>query len=189
MLRRPRSGRSPFLVSCSENRQIALVVACPAWESGKPDFGFPLFHPGHARLWECGNLAPWARFPRGRGKRGKAAFAFPRFPWTRHFHSPPPATSVRSPSVRRFALAAPQQYPSGRRQLPRPFGVAHFLRHRVQSRKAHPLLQVFLRLRQALPLLVWRRIVCLFVLPLPFAARVQAHRRESTRTMKVQVWV
>src|ERR1019366_6398801 len=132
--------------------------------------------------------APLARFPRGCEKRGKAAFAFPCFPWTRHFHSPS-RPSVRSPRVRRFALASPQQYPSGRSHLPRPFGVAHLLRHRVQSRKAHPLLQVFLRLRQALPLLVWRRIVCLFVLPLPFAARIQAHRREATRTMKVQVWV
>src|ERR1035441_7776988 len=93
------AGRSPFLVFGSENRQTAVVVACPAWESGKPDFGFPLSHPGHARLWECGNLAPLARFPRGCGKRGKAAFAFPRFPWTRHFHSPS-RPSVRSPRVR-----------------------------------------------------------------------------------------
>ena len=35
---------------------------------------------GEARLWECGNLAVLARFPRGGGKGGKAALAFPCFP-------------------------------------------------------------------------------------------------------------
>ena len=58
------------------------------WESGKPVFGFPLFHGREAGLWECGNLALFARFPRAGGKSGKAAFAFPRFPRARHFHSP-----------------------------------------------------------------------------------------------------
>src|ERR1700730_1096564 len=38
-------------------------------------------------LWECGNLAGFARFPRGGGKSGKPAFGFPLFPRTRHFHS------------------------------------------------------------------------------------------------------
>ena len=38
-------------------------------------------------LWECGNLAVFARFPRGGGKSGKAGFAFPRFPRARHFHN------------------------------------------------------------------------------------------------------
>ena len=85
---------------------------------------------GDARLWECGNLAPFARFPRGGGKRGKAACAFPLFPRHRHFHSPSrpgschgrgslPAPSriknfhnscrsrsLHRPSLRRFALAA-----------------------------------------------------------------------------------
>jgi hypothetical protein len=31
------------------------VVASHAWESGKPDFGFPLFHPGRSQavgMWE-----------------------------------------------------------------------------------------------------------------------------------------
>src|SRR5919109_4242060 len=59
------------------------------WESGKPAFGFPLFHRREAGLWECGNLAFFARFPRDGGKSGKAAFAFPLFPRARHFHSPP----------------------------------------------------------------------------------------------------
>src|SRR6202030_3670970 len=38
-------------------------------------------------LWECGNLAFFARFPRNGGKRGNPAFGFPRFPPFRHFHS------------------------------------------------------------------------------------------------------
>src|ERR1017187_3471130 len=48
--------------------------------------------------------------------------------------------SRRLPCVRRFALAAPQQGHSGGPHLPRPFGVAHRLRHCVQARKAHAFL-------------------------------------------------
>src|ERR1035438_7929041 len=50
------------------------------WESGKPVFGFPLFQPVSPALWECGNLAVWARFPRSWGRRGKPGFGFPRVP-------------------------------------------------------------------------------------------------------------
>src|SRR6266481_1519637 len=59
------------------------------WESGKPAFGFPLFHPpSSSKLWECGNLARFWRDSQGaRGKRGKPAFGFPRFPQPWHFHS------------------------------------------------------------------------------------------------------
>jgi len=59
------------------------------WESGKPAFGFPLFHPpSSSELWECGNLAGLWRDSQGtRGKRGKPACGFPRFPQDRHFHS------------------------------------------------------------------------------------------------------
>jgi hypothetical protein len=39
-------------------------------------------------LWKCGNLArSWRDFQGARGKRGKPAFGFPRFPQPRHFHS------------------------------------------------------------------------------------------------------
>src|SRR5450432_85541 len=38
-------------------------------------------------LWECGNLAARARFPRSCGKGGNPAFGFPGFPSLRHFHS------------------------------------------------------------------------------------------------------
>ena len=59
------------------------------WESGKPAFGFPLFHPpSSSELWECGNLAcSWRDLQGARGKSGKPAFGFPRFPQPRHFHS------------------------------------------------------------------------------------------------------
>jgi len=59
------------------------------WESGKPAFGFPLFHPpSWPKLWECGNLACcWRDFQGARGKSGKLAFGFPCFPQPRHFHS------------------------------------------------------------------------------------------------------
>ena len=59
------------------------------WESGKPAFGFPLFH--RPRRRRCGNVgispAVWRDFQGVRGKRGKPAFGFPRFPQPRHFHS------------------------------------------------------------------------------------------------------
>src|ERR1035438_6454343 len=58
------------MVFGSEKRQTAVVVACPAWESGKPDFGFPLSHPGHARLWECGISRLW-RDSQGAVERGE----------------------------------------------------------------------------------------------------------------------
>ena len=96
-MRRPRSGRLPFfgfwLSERRKNRRRERL-----WESGKPAFGFPLFHGREAGLWECGNLAFFARFPRGGGKRGKAAFAFPRFPRARHFHSPRPRYRKRGGS-------------------------------------------------------------------------------------------
>ena len=59
------------------------------WESGKPAFGFPLFHPPSSpELWECGNLAVfWRDFQGARGKSGKPALGFPHFPQPRHFHS------------------------------------------------------------------------------------------------------
>src|ERR1022692_4918160 len=46
------------------------------WESGKPAFGFPLFHPPSSpELWECGNLAGlWRDFQGARGKSGEACF-------------------------------------------------------------------------------------------------------------------
>jgi len=58
------------------------------WESGKPAFGFPLFHPPSSpELWECGNLAVFWRDSQGaRGKSGKPVFGFPCFPQPRHFH-------------------------------------------------------------------------------------------------------
>ena len=59
------------------------------WESGKPAFGFPLFHPpSPPELWKCGNRAAfWRDFQGARGKSGKPVFGFPRFPQFRHFHS------------------------------------------------------------------------------------------------------
>src|SRR5580698_6333241 len=55
MRRRPRSGRVAFLYFGPEDKETRAVVASPAWESGKPDFGFPLFHPGRCQavgMWE-----------------------------------------------------------------------------------------------------------------------------------------
>src|SRR5712692_3648985 len=101
-------------------KQTGVVIADRVWKSGKPAFGFPLFHRGPPPLWECGNLALCARFPRGCGKRGKPAFGFPRFPQPRHFHSgllviiPLASRSGTGPEVHiwPFASAAPPRYHS-----------------------------------------------------------------------------
>ena len=55
----------------------------------KTCFWFSTFPPpSSSKLWECGNLARLWRDSQGaRGKRGKPAFGFPRFPQPRHFHS------------------------------------------------------------------------------------------------------
>ena len=85
-MERSRSGRLPFFGFWRFKKRTG--DGCERlWESGKPAFGFPLSHDREAGLWECGNLAPSARFPRDGGRRGKAAFAFPRLPRARHFHS------------------------------------------------------------------------------------------------------
>src|SRR5690348_9304613 len=46
------------------------------WESGKRDFGFPLFHCA-SRLRECGNRVAISK---GCGRGGKPGFGFPRRP-------------------------------------------------------------------------------------------------------------
>src|SRR5882672_4147376 len=95
MRRRPRSGRLPFLVFRFSDRE--QVVVASGW--GKVGNLFLVFHfplvakPGR---WECGNLAPLARFPRDGGKSGKAVFAFPLFPRARHFHGPVCSTGFSS---------------------------------------------------------------------------------------------
>jgi PAS fold len=68
---------------------LVLKYHSGRWESGKPAFGFPLFHPPSSpELWKCGNLAClWRDFQGARGKSGKPAVGFPRFPQPRHFHS------------------------------------------------------------------------------------------------------
>ena len=61
------------------------------WESGKPAFGFPLFHPPSSpELWECGNLAGcWRDFQVGSWEEWEAGFlAF------HAFHSPGISTAL-----------------------------------------------------------------------------------------------
>ena len=84
------------------------------WESGKPAFGFPLFHSASPELWECGTLACcWRDFQGARRKRGKPAFGFPRFPQPRHFHSSP-EPGCRPRPLRAFSPAPPSPLPAAR---------------------------------------------------------------------------
>src|SRR5258708_2198214 len=64
---------SPSRVACGKVGNLILV--------------FHFSRRGPPELWECGNLAGLARFPRGGGKSGKPVFGFPLLPRTRHFHS------------------------------------------------------------------------------------------------------
>src|SRR6266851_5203948 len=64
---------SPSRAACGKVGNLGLV--------------FHFSRRGPPELWECGNLAGLARFPRGGGKSGKPGFGFPLFPPPRHFHS------------------------------------------------------------------------------------------------------
>src|SRR2546428_11624084 len=59
------------------------------WESGKPAFGFPLFH--RPRRRHCGNVGispALGEISKGLVERvGSLLFGFPLFPQSRHFHS------------------------------------------------------------------------------------------------------
>jgi len=63
------AARLPFLVGFERQNN--------KWESGKPAFGFPLFHAaqGFVGMWES-----QLRFPRAVENEGKPGFGFPRFP-------------------------------------------------------------------------------------------------------------
>ena len=161
MRRRPRSGRSPFLVFGSKSGQTVAVVASPAWESGKPDFGFPLFHPGRCQavgMWES---RAFCEISKGRWKERESCLCFsslstappfpqpfPRLPSDsfapgvkpdKEFHNSSRLQFHRL-SLRHFAVAASQQCPSGCHHRPRPFRVAALARHFVHARDAHPCL-------------------------------------------------
>ena len=66
------------------------MVARPGWESGKPAFGFPLFHPPSSpELWKCGNLArSWRDFQGAVERGGSLLLAF------HAFHSPGISTAL-----------------------------------------------------------------------------------------------
>src|SRR5713226_1314729 len=93
---------------CVSSLLPEAVGAVGKWE---PLFGFH-FSTGHISAsfsrssppiqqqperWECGNLAPLARFPGSRGKNGNPAFGFPFFP-----HSG--ISTARPPPASRFIL-------------------------------------------------------------------------------------
>jgi hypothetical protein len=84
---RTRSGRLPFFGLWFLRRETGSSSRAPRGKVGNLPWVFHFPIRGEAELWECGNLARWARFPRDGGKRGKAVLAFPRFPRARHFHS------------------------------------------------------------------------------------------------------
>ena len=132
------------------------------WESGKPAFGFPLFHPPSSpALGKCGNLACCWRDSQGaRGNSGKPVFGFPRFPQPRHFHSA--LLSLCFPALRQ------------QRQLrflhpPRGFGVAPGGGLPLQHSGGDSFFQVFLPTLYRRELLVGRSIILVTVGPLALA--------------------
>src|SRR5580658_4358391 len=88
-MRRPRSGRLPFLGFGFEETDLVVVVACAAWKSGKPGFGFPLFHPAHAGavgMWESRGVG---EISKGRWEVWETGF------WVSHtFHRPGISTAL-----------------------------------------------------------------------------------------------
>ena len=149
------------------------------WESGKPDFGFPLSHPpSSSAQWKCGNPAGcWRDFQGARGKRGKPAFGFPRFPQHRHFHG----------ACFSWFAATPQQFQLVFLHPPRCLRVAHFRCLSLQHLRCDPILQALLPGRQRLELLVWSPIVLVAVRPFALASAVDRDRGIAARTMEVQL--
>ena len=97
----PRAGRSPPApVFCFERDKPRR------WESGKPAFGFPLFHPPSSpELWKCGNLACfWRDFQGARGKEWEACFWLSTLSTARHFHSFLPFLFFAAPPAASFAV-------------------------------------------------------------------------------------
>jgi hypothetical protein len=60
----------------SENIQTVAVVARPAWESGKPAGGFPLFHPGRRLAVGMWKSRAFGEISKGAWKEGKSCFCF-----------------------------------------------------------------------------------------------------------------
>ena len=75
-MRRPRSGRLPFWGFGFEDRDPVVVVACAAWKSGKPGFGFPLFHPAHAGAVGMGKSRGVGEISKGRWEVWETGFWF-----------------------------------------------------------------------------------------------------------------
>ena len=121
-------------------------VACGKVENLISVFHFSRRDP--PELWECGNLAGLARFPRGGGKSGKPAFGFPLFPPPRHFHSSF-ATELDSPSNGSLGPSRlRQQRQLGFLHLLRRLRIAHTHRLLLQHRRSDARLQVLFPLRQ-----------------------------------------
>ena len=81
---------SPFFLARRTRLLLVFSSFNPPEGGGKVGNLLLVFHfstVASPELWECGNLAGFARFPRSGGKRGNPGFGFPRFPPLRHFHS------------------------------------------------------------------------------------------------------
>src|SRR5450755_3390718 len=103
----------PFLIWLnSKNNQ---------WESGKPAFGFPLFH-AEQRLWECGNRVV-CDF-QGLWARRKTCLWFSSASIARHFHSPSVSRAFLSPQ---FCKHLPFGFLHAPRGLSVTLGVGHSL--------------------------------------------------------------
>ena len=136
---------------------------------------------GPPELWECGNLAGLARFPRGGGKSGKPGFGFPLFPRTRHFHS---SFAAELDSPANCSLGPPrlgQQRQLGFLHLLRRLRITHTHRLPLQHRRSDARLQALISLRQRDQLFVRSAIILHRISALALALRQDADRRETTR--------
>ncbi len=141
-MRRPRSGRLPFVGFLVFREKTRVIVASGG---GKVGNLLLVFHFSMAAKPGGGNVGIsrlLARFPRGGGKSGKAAFGFPGFPRARHFHGPSSPLSEMPEVDLHFAL--PQQPRLGGIHLAGAFGVAVRQRLPLQFGQAHTRLEVLL---------------------------------------------
>lgn len=165
MIRSPIGDRFPASV-CSRGGPAAGAVGM--WESGCCC--------GISKGWlkereSCSWISPLSATP-----------SFPRLSVCVSFA---PVLSCRR--ERRFDLALPKQFRFRLAHLSCELGIAHLHGDAVELPEVHPRVEISLRFRERLQLLVWRHVAVRPIDPLPFAALRETGDREPAWPVIVQV--
>jgi hypothetical protein len=70
------AAQRPFLRFWFLETRTVIIIACAAWKSGKPAFGFPLFHPAQAGAVGMWKSRRFCEISKGRWKGWETAVWF-----------------------------------------------------------------------------------------------------------------